>query len=1020
MIEYYNSKNDFRGFTMGKGQETHVFRDELTGLLEKQTFYNCSQELIDIMDGDSDYAFVFFDVENFKLYNDNYGYESGDLLLKEVAEIINDVFEGQLVSRFTGDHFAVFTKTVQIVPSIKQIRTRIKENQRNVNLELKAGIFVVKDKSLVAMKCCDRARTACASIKKRYDRAYCFYDDELDGAILRKQFILDHLDEAIEKGYIQVYYQPMVRTLTGKLCSWEALVRWIDPVKGIIYPTDFIPVLEEYRRITQIDQFVIEQVIKNITQCIQEGREIVPVSVNLSRLDFEVLDITSFIDSLMEKYQCPKYMCHFEITESVITDNPALIKSQIKKLKQNGFSVWMDDFGSGYSSLNTLKNFEFDVVKIDMEFLRDFDETNHGKIILRHVISLVKNLGMHTLIEGVETREQYEFVKALGCEIVQGYLIGRPMPFIESFEYVASQGIESEDNEARLFYNAIGKIDVLRQNPLQNFGTDLTKNPVPLSIGIVKDHKWKFIYTNTGYRNEMLINGDADNESAEAMINNSDKWERYAHFWNMCEKSKESQQQETMDFVEKGRIVNLKIRHIAEDTIGGMDAYLLSMRTVSRFVDKDLDEKMNIITKGMFSLYERIDVYGITENCFENLYLENNRLYLKNENKVPREVINELASKRIYSEDRERFLSYMNIDTIEERLTNTKNRKAISLFRVIDDEGSYKWKTVSLSLINLGGNLSMLVCVSIVDDFISRSIEAELADGYSADAIVGESQNIIANVLKMTPIGIFWKDTERRFLGANKMFLDYYGFNSVDAILGKTDEDMGWHINPEPFRSIELDVIHNGKIIKDVAGECIVKGEVRDIVATKMPFVIDGELIGLIGFFKDVTDENVEKNKLKKISRTDELTGIYNRRGFKDIIGRYEEQYKEDGMDFALFLLDIDKFKQINDIYGHEFGDVILKAVSERLRIVASENSLVFRFGGDEFVILHMFQKLQENEEIMHDINHQISKIKMIEHTEVKLRLSVGMAVYSEVNDIGLLLDEADKRMYTDKSNHKK
>lgn len=1005
---------------MEKGHETHIYRDELTGLLEKQTFYNCSQELIDTMTDGASYAFVFLDIENFKLFNDNYGFEKGDALLREIAEIINDVFKGQLTARFAGDHFAVFTTPIQIVPCIKEIRNRIKLSQRKVNLELKAGIFMVEDNKLEAKKCCDRARTACASIKKRYDMEYCFYDNELEGTILKKQFILDHVEEAIENGYIQVYYQPMVRTLSGYLCSWEALVRWIDPERGMIYPNEFIPILEEYKLIPKVDQFVMNTVFKHIVECLRQNLKVVPVSINLSRIDFEAMDMTTYIDSLIEKYQCPKYMCHFEITESVITENPSLIMTQVKRMRENGYSVWMDDFGSGYSSLNALKNFEFDMVKIDMGFLKDFDITQNGKVILKHIISLLKNLGIHTLIEGVETKEQYEYMKSLGCEVVQGYLIGRPMSYEEAREHILSQGIKIEDNESRIFYNSIGKIDVLRQNPLQNVGKDLTKNPLPLAIGIVKDHKWKFIYTNAGYRKEMLINGDIEPETAEEMMNTEGKWERYTHFWELCDKSKESKSQEIMDFIEKGRIINIRIRHIAEDTITGVDAYLISMRTVTRFVDEDLDEKMNIITKGMFSFYETIDIYGITENYFENLYLENSRIHVDFNKKRPREVVQMLANERIHPDDKERFLAYLDIDTAEKRLTATKNKKAIALFRIQDENDAYNWKSVAISLLNIGGNVSMLVCVSRVDEHIVKTIDSEISEGYSIDAILGDRQDIIANVLRMTPIGIFWKDKERRFLGANKMFLDYYGFNSVECILGKTDEDMGWHINPEPFRTDELNVIHKGAVIKDVEGECIVKGEVRNIKATKMQFVVDGELIGLIGFFKDVTDENIEKKKLERISITDELTGLYNRRGFNEISARYEQQYKEGGQDFALFLLDVDRFKHINDIYGHEFGDVILKAVSERLRVVAAEKSVVFRFGGDEFIILHTFSNKQEIDTIIDDISYQIGKIHMVEHVEVKLRLSVGVASYSEVEDIAILIDEADKRMYANKNEHKK
>ena len=159
--------------------------------------------------------------------------------------------------------------------------------------------------------------------------------------------------------------------------------------------------------------------------------------------------------------------------------------------------------------------------------------------------------------------------------------------------------------------------------------------------------------------------------------------------------------------------------------------------------------------------------------------------------------------------------------------------------------------------------------------------------------------DLLNNILTLIPVGVFWKDRDRRFLGANQMFLDYYGLESVDRIVGKTDEDMGWHIDPVPYRSIELRVIERGESIKDVPGQCIVQGRVRDIKASKCPLTVNGEVVGLIGYFVDITDELDEKGRLSFLSKTDELTGVFNRRAYSDIASKYENQYKKDKTDFA-------------------------------------------------------------------------------------------------------------------------
>lgn len=398
-------------------------RDDLTGLLDKHAFIEWGQELIDTQDKQVEYGFVFFDMENFKLYNINYGYEKGDELLVEIGKILEEIFKNQLVARFSGDHFVVCTSSIRIVPAIVEAIKRVKALQRNINVELKAGVYILDNDKTDVTRCVDRARMACVSIKKKYDIDYRFYDEELGGTIQRKQLILDSLDEALEKGYIKVYYQPIIRSLTGNICGWEALVRWIDPKRGVFYPDEFISVLEEYRLIHKVDCYVIEKVIAKFSEMKRDGlKAAVPVSVNLSRIDFETIDLISYVGSLIEKYDTDKSIIRLEVTESVMMDNPRFIQDEISRLRENGYKVWMDDFGSGYSSLNLLRAFQFDLAKIDMEFLQDFDTSDNGKIVLKHTVSMLKNMGIHTLAEGGRNKGAVRFFEAVRLRTATGIL----------------------------------------------------------------------------------------------------------------------------------------------------------------------------------------------------------------------------------------------------------------------------------------------------------------------------------------------------------------------------------------------------------------------------------------------------------------------------------------------------------------------------------------------------------------------------------------------------------------------
>lgn len=275
------------------------------------------------------------------------------------------------------------------------------------------------------------------------------------------------------------------------------------------------------------------------------------------------------------------------------------------------------------------------------------------------------------------------------------------------------------------------------------------------------------------------------------------------------------------------------------------------------------------------------------------------------------------------------------------------------------------------------------------------------------------------NILALIPIGVFWKDKDRRFLGANPMFLEYYGLNSLNDIIGKTDEDMGWHIDPEPYKKVELAVINEGKFIKDVPGQCIVKGKVRNIIASKCPLTINGNIVGLVGYFVDVTDEIAEKDRLSYLSQTDELTGVFNRRAYNEIAQKFEKQYLKEKTDFVLYMIDLDDFKNINNAYGHEYGNIVLKLLCQALTLVAGDNCVIFRYGGDEFVILHQIQSTDEVHEMLYKIQKAIDAPRNIDGINISIKGSIGYALYSETTYLSSLIETADRRMYDMKKEHK-
>lgn len=271
---------------------------------------------------------------------------------------------------------------------------------------------------------------------------------------------------------------------------------------------------------------------------------------------------------------------------------------------------------------------------------------------------------------------------------------------------------------------------------------------------------------------------------------------------------------------------------------------------------------------------------------------------------------------------------------------------------------------------------------------------------------------LLNNILNNIGLSIFWKDKNRRFLGANKSFLDYYDF-TINDILGKNDEDMNWHIDPEPFKKEEERVINEGHYVYNLQGNCIIRGQMRYIVASKFPLYDENNnIVGLWGYFRDNTEEILKLNNLQAEAMTDALTKLANRRGLDNQLLHYEESYIENKMDFVLFYFDIDKFKLFNDSYGHDMGDVVLTSVSNNLLKAFNNTAIIARQGGDEFIVVKQYKDKKEILKYESMIENAFNSISIINHPKLKVKCSIGYAIYSEVLNIENLIKLADYRMY--------
>ena len=432
---------------LSASQET----DGLTGLLNMSFFYQRVQAFL--MSPESwreEISFIHFDIPNFKLFNERNGFVLGDELLCDLARALINTFENSIISRFSDDHFVVCATGDQddIVKKVEAVyKILLQSADVNKRVRIKAGIYYLDDRRAEVGLACDHARLACNSIKSRHDINYCIYDELLRDDLRRQQFVIDHVEEAIENEYIKVFYQPVIRVATGEICGYEALVRWLDPKAGMLSPGEFIETLEQYHLIHLVDSFVVKKVCQDYCALRDSGQALVPVSINISRMDFELCDIFNIVESTREKYKVPRNMLDLEITESAVSENIGYIKSECNKMRAMGYHIWIDDFGSGYSSLNTIAEYNFDVLKLDMVFLRSYARNERTGKVITYVVKAAKAMGVSPLCEGVESEEHFNFLKDIGCERAQGYFFGKPMPMEETRRSTEAKGLSWEKVE---------------------------------------------------------------------------------------------------------------------------------------------------------------------------------------------------------------------------------------------------------------------------------------------------------------------------------------------------------------------------------------------------------------------------------------------------------------------------------------------------------------------------------------------------------------------------------------------
>lgn len=965
---------------------------------------------------DRDFDMVYLNIADFKTYNIQHGLEGGDDLLRRMAQAIRAAVGANHAMRYEADHFYVVCPSIRSIDFVSSVHDAMAEG--DTHTQIHAGIYRITGQEDSTVQILDRAKIAGDAASGDFGRYWRRYDESMERDLNMRAYIVGNVDRAVNEGWIHVAYQPVVGTFSGELESFEALARWHDPVFGPLSPAQFIDTLERGHLAHKVDLEILRQVCEDIEQRRREGRAYAPVSVNLSRYDLELDRIHEQIDDILEAHGTPHDAIHFEITETALMQNEDLVREHVRTFHEHGYEVWLDDFGSGYSSLNTLRGFGFDCAKLDMVFMRDRSEGLEG--FLGDLVTTCKHIGLKTLAEGVETEDQFQMLARIGCAKVQGYLFSKPAPLDVCLANIHSHGVSSSTPRERLLYDEIGMVD-LRQGLLRTDETrEIPGHERPLGIFVEDENArgreaLRFVYVNAAgaaFAETMGVHslmGDTTDVDYDGWFSST--------IHSVARRLTEPGDIAPVRHTRNGVTANGYLRLISRQ--GPLAAYLLASDEQAEretAVRNDLDD--------LASLFDNVAVATPATDAFRHVHGHFVYDRGQTDNLGFADALAWLAENTVRPDERADFLAFVDPTTLLARCNAAPAGTINGFFNLRMTETLYKLKRVVISHIPGTANPArFLMCIARNSAGWTREM-IEQPNRPSPALIAGRpvhTDSLWNALAESGTLALFWKDTQRRFLGANKVFLDYHGV-ALNDILGKTDDEIGWNPEPEAIADDERAVLEHGATIRDTPGKVTVGGHDHSILINKMPVYEKGKVVALLGHISDATlaaqrliEMGARLNDTTGVSaQTDPVTGLAGPAGLFLAAEGLTADYASRGEDYACISLLVTGPNEFAAAYGAGARDDLRRSIADALRSAAPDGAVAGRLYGDRYAILLKASGADEAEGVCGAAKKAIRSIRSVGKIPCNVYVAGGCALYSWYRDGDLMVAAAESSMNSD------
>ena len=988
-----------------------LLTDKLTGLPNNRHFFRLAAEERDRMLGEGKHpVMLYFDIVGMKHYNRQYGFEGGDQILRAFAETLAEHFGEKRVCRYSGDHFAAASEEEGVEASLEAFFRKCLTLDDGKPLIVRVGIYSGRLGSVDVNLACDRAKHACDHNKEFFSSSYTWFDESMLKAADRYRYIYDNLDRALAEGWIKVYYQPIIRAADGKICDEEALSRWIDPTLGFLSPAEFIPALEEARLIYKLDLYVLEQVLEKMKKQAEAGLYVVPQSVNLSRSDFDTCDIVEEIRKRVDDAGIDRSMITIEITESVIGSDFEFMKTQVNRFRELGFPVWMDDFGSGYSSLDVLQQIHFDLIKFDMRFMERFDEGDESKIILTELMKMAIGLGMETVCEGVEEKEQADFLKEIGCTRIQGYYYGKPLPFegiLSLFENGTT--LEFENPAEADYYAATGRISLYDLAVLSDDDDNLGQyfDTLPMSILEVDGDEVRYNRCNRSYRDflERTLGLKYTTEKITYDVIGNRPGTTFIGAVIRC--SKDGKRTVVDERIDGDTTIHTFIRRVAVNPVTGTAAVAAAVLAVSK-EGESAGANYAHIAKALSSDYVNLYYVDLDTERFTEYNPDAIRedLSLERHGENFFAASHEDALKYIYKEDQVFFTGAFTKENIRKTLAE-QGTFTLTYRLLISGKPTY----VNMKAVYMPGDPShIIIGVSNVD---AQMREKE------ALARIQSERTTYARVSALTQdyICIYTVDPETNYYVEYSTTGEYAELDLPEEgedLFTQSRTESVKYICPEDLTKFQT-LFTKENILREIEKNGFYSFRYRMMLGGRPTFVslkaalVEEQggtqlIIGINNIDALVKREQEYERQLsaaRSRANLDTLTGVKDKTAYEMMSETLSRQI--DGgqtVRYAIVLCRVLGLAEINETKGRDAGDEMIRGVCA-LVCNTFKHSPVFRVSGDQFAVIAQRADYDHVDALVGELTEN----SVSEH----LPVSCGMAKYDETKSVSAVFARAEE-----------